>query len=229
VTFQNEGALLYPELYPTDETTPPPNPVPAGTPRLAALVEPVRGDRPRPVRVRVRVRGTDDEPEHSHELLQGTDPTTMPDCMFWSDGAVETLMLPYYASVKASSSLYYTALLMGRWDGLIAPDDTTPDVAKAMQRRLPDLFGAAVPSRVPADGHVSRVYTITHLPRSEYATYPGGVEEGVEARTVVLALEDRRTARYDLRGNALPVPGSAQRPDAAAGEKRSRKSTSRAT
>ena len=225
VTFQTEGDTLYPELYPTDQPLPAPDPAPAGVFRLAALAEPVRGDRPYPESVTVRVRDLRGQ-EHTHPVVGvDGDPATSPDCMFWSDGALEKLMLPYYASVKGGSAPYYIEVLMGRWDGVIPPGDPEPDVGASMRARLSGLFGAAAAgtSAAPDDDHESSVYTVTHLPRSEYAATPP--PEGLESRTVLLVEEGGATALYGANG--LPA-GTAQR-GAGGAAKRSRKRTSRAT
>lgn len=210
VAFMSEADKLFPALFPTDQ--PSTEPLPAGTFRLAALARRVRGDRPAPARVTVQVRELAGEPIAYDVVPEGLDPATTPDCMFWSDGAVEQLMLPYYASVKGARSPYFTEVLMSRWNGVLPPGGSTPDVASAMHRRLPELFGED--PRTADEEPPSTVFSITHLPRSEYATDPGGVE----FRIVLLALEGEtgrtatRVARYDLGGGPpLPEPGARPR------------------
>ena len=212
VSFLTEGRELYPELYATGE--PVPSPAPGGTFQFAAVMSPVRGDRPAPTRVVAWVKGLDGE-THDHEIVPvSDDPAHIPDSLFWSDGGVEKFMLPYYGSVKGWTAPIYTALLMAKWQGLVPPHETQLAAGlDAMKRMIPDAIGGFSGTR--DEEPVAPVYGLVHLPRSEYTSSPG---MAVESRTVLLAASGRETVRHVLH------PG----PDPHAGGKRSRKSTSRA-
>lgn len=199
ITFEAKGGKLLPVV---SGTTAPPLGVP-WTLCLDAMEGRVRPERPAPVRVTARVRGLDGH-EHTHDLVaSGCDGRVVPDSMFWTDGAVEKLMLPYYASVKGSTAPYFCELLMQRWDGVVCLDDPCPDVGGGMRKRLPALFGDETPD-VTAPTPTSPVYTVTHLPRSEYATST----QREESRTVLLALEGGATAGYTLAGEPADRPSA---------------------
>jgi hypothetical protein len=119
-------------------------------------------------------------------------------------------MLPYYGSVKGWTSPIYTALLMAKWAGLVAPAETSLAAGlDAMKRMLPEIVDDAL------EDPESPIYGLVHLPRSEYTSSPG---MALEARTVFLAASGRATERHVLH------PG----PEIQRTAKRSRKSTSRA-
>lgn len=212
ISFLTEGRELYPELYPTGE--PVPSPAPTGTFQFAAVMSPVRGDRPAPMRVIARVKGLDGK-THDHEVVPATgDPAQIPDSLFWSDGGVEKFMLPYYGSVKGWTAPIYTALMMAKWEGLVPPDET--DLAAgldAMKRMIPEIQSGHV--RTQDEEPVSPLYGLVHLPRSEYTSSPG---MALESRTVFLAASGRETVRHPLHAGPAPQRDA----------KRSRKSTSRA-
>lgn len=54
-------------------------------------------------------------------LNLGGSPVNVPDSVFWTDAAVELLMLPYYASVEGAAAPWYLALILGTWSGVIDP------------------------------------------------------------------------------------------------------------
>ncbi len=209
ITFSHTGDRLTPALLPTNlapdaDKGPPPHGF------LAAGMEHVRTDRPAPTRVSARVQH--DGIVYAQPLVApGSNPDNAPDSMFWSDGAVEKLMIPYYASVKGSTSPFFEGLLMAQWDGLLPPGQSQPDaVWTAIQGRLEGILDAYAPDRVlePNTGErTSTVYTVTHLPRSEYATTEGtDSTEGLETRTVMHTLADGALAAYVLRGSTAATP-----------------------
>lgn len=215
VAFSTEEATLVPIVSP--DTLPPEGIAGA---RFDALARPVRPDRPAPCSVVLHVAGTDGSPlEHTVVPGQGDLPTEfVPDSLFWTDGAVETLLVPYYASVKGGDAWLFEGFLMGKWDGLIKPHSCSPsDLAGALAQRLHRLDHAA--RREDEDPAPSSVYATMHLPRSEYADLAG--------RTLVLWEKKKGGARVKPEPAASRVwPGQG---GAAAPAKRSRKTASRAT
>lgn len=213
VTFLTEGQELYPELSPTGPPVPPP--APQGTFQFAAVMSPVRGDRPAPIRVTARVK-TRHGKTHDYDVVPGGDnPADIPDSMFWSDGGVEKFMLPYYGSVKGWAAPIYTSLLMAKWAGLVAADEIDLEAGlEAMKQLLPKSPGDIFAHRLDEDPD-SSLYGLVHLPRSEYTSSPG---MALESRTVFLAASGGGTVRHALHNAPMPQRGA----------KRSRKSTSRA-
>lgn len=145
----------------------------------------------------------------------GESPTNMPDSAFWTDGAVEMLMLPYYASVQGQNAPWYTALLLGTWSGAIPPGienlaEILTWILEAITRRLPDPDQAVVGSAVAglaaavetevaveeaaaeAEGSEllsSDVISLVHLPNSEWVDQPSvalRTSIHLEHRTAVL-------------------------------------------
>ncbi|HEU0298757.1 MAG TPA: hypothetical protein VFR37_04865 [Longimicrobium sp.] len=213
VAFSTEEATLVPVVYP--DTSPPEV---IGGALFGALARPVRPDRPVPSHVVLHVVGTDGSPI-VQTLIPGQDETAtefVPDSLFWTDGAVETLLVPYYASVKGGDAWLFEGFLMGKWDGLIKPpsSNSMEDLKSAITQRL-DRFGHAA-GRDAEDPSPSPVYATMHLPRSEYADMAG--------RTMVLWAQ---AGTSGTEATASPVwPGQG---GAAAPAKRSRKTASRAT
>lgn len=110
-----------------------------------------------------------------------------PDSIFWTSHAVESLLLPYYASVKGWTAPYWNVCLMGKWDGVIPPHQE--DGTRAFQNLARRV--SAVGGLPAADtGGESSVFAVTHLPRSEYVTETEpGIAAGLESRTVLLTVE----------------------------------------
>jgi len=172
-----------------------------------ASTVPVRDYRPR-VTVKLELEGMK-EPYP----LQGKpgDPTTWPDSVFWTDGAVDMLLVPYYASVQAGGAPWYLLVLLGKWAGWIPCDCT--DAAELRKH----VSGGAERTprrrheRGPAPGHAagrlegetagdagptdSEVFAIVHLPRSEY------VDDGTGAEPFFL---ENRTMLH-TPGGAFPL------------------------
>jgi hypothetical protein len=215
VAFTTYGTSLIPEVYPGES---PPSLL--GTPLFTALARPVRRDRPAPSGVVVWVQQTPQSPAVQKVLIPGDgDPAAefLPDALFWSDGSVEKLLLPYYASVKGGGSWFFELCLMAKWDGLIDPSSCeTADLKEIVAGQLDRFAHAAshAAGRTDVAADPSTVYATMHLPRSEYA-------DEVEARTVVLSLKGEA-----LADDAVWLP---QRGDAGGPVKRSRKTASRAT
>jgi hypothetical protein len=160
----------------------------------------VRTDRPAPSRVLLQVGhslgDTDVQVVPSAAAPDG-DPTNVPDSLFWSDGAVEKLLVPYYGSVKGLGAPLVTTVLLGRWNGLIRRG--SPLGACAVLEILQNFLDA------PADGSDTaqategdpvddNPFAVTHLPRSEYI--PNNADEpptqALEGRTQFLTLGGRR-------------------------------------
>ncbi|HYH83767.1 MAG TPA: hypothetical protein VEX86_28505 [Longimicrobium sp.] len=214
VAFDTDGTSLVPEVY-TGES--PPSLL--GTPLFSALARPVRPDRPAPSGVVLHVEGAHG-PIVQTLIPAKDDPATefVPDSLFWTDGAVETLLLPYYASVKGSGSWFFEACLMGKWNGLIVPPSSTctEDVRSAMLHRFDYATGRVVDDPAP-----STVYATMHLPRSEYADMAG--------RTMVLWEKKKVGKHQKSKAAASPVWPGQGGVAAPAPAKRSRKAASRAT
>lgn len=115
-----------------------------------------------------------------------------PDSVFWTSHAVESLLLPYYASVKGWTAPYWNVCLMGKWDGVIRPDLDDGTMAFANLARRVAAVGGPPPAVQGADvePEESSVFAVTHLPRSEYVTDTDpGTGDALEARTVLLTVE----------------------------------------
>ncbi len=215
IAFSTEASMIAAEVYPGESPA-----LPVEGAFFTGLARPVRPGRPAPCRVALRVQEPDapDGVVTRHVLIpDASDPGTefLPDSLFWTDGAVEKLLLPYYASVKGSESPFFNACLMGKWDGRIHPSAHHPTaVARAFRTRLKSIGGHGR----TAETEPSTVYAVTHLPRSEYADESGG--EDVAARTFLLSVREGTTAVHALwKGQG----------GAAAPEKSSRNTMSRAT
>ncbi|HEU0012816.1 MAG TPA: hypothetical protein VFQ45_03995 [Longimicrobium sp.] len=90
----------------------------------------------------------------------------VPDAVFWTDGAVEMLMVPYYASVAGQGAPAYLTVLLGKWAGSIQPDVVDPLKLRTL------TLEALVLLLEGAETEDSTVYAIIHLPRSEYVDEP---------------------------------------------------------
>lgn len=173
-----DGGKLTPWICPTEQPGAPP---PDRRVFASGVATAVRGDRPPPSEVTLRVEGRRDH----HTVVGPTiDPTTVPDSIFWSDGAVEKLVLPYYASVKGRDAPFFACLLMGKWDGLIGAGCCDTECAlTALRGLLPRQPGEARPAGDP----IAAPFAVTHLPRSEYVSDAGGGFSAVlEHRTRLL-------------------------------------------
>lgn len=146
----------------------------------------VRADRPAPSGVVMYVRDSHGT-EHARPLDESGH-AVMPDSVFWSDGAVEKLLVPYYASVKGLAAPLFTALLLGKWNGLVRGEPPLETLFGALAK-LQDFLGAPAASLFP-DGALTEddPYAVTHLPRSEYIPEPEAGTTAPEARTHFLRL-----------------------------------------
>jgi hypothetical protein len=156
----------------------------------------VRTDRPAPSRVVLQVghsaADTDVQVVPSPAAPDG-DPTNVPDSLFWSDGAVEKLLVPYYGSVKGLGAPLFTTVLLGRWNGLIRRGSRLG--ACAVLEILQNFLDAPADEShavqaTEGDPVDDNPFAVTHLPRSEYI--PNNVDEpptqALEGRTQFLTL-----------------------------------------
>jgi hypothetical protein len=209
VAFTNDGTTLVPEVCAGES----PPPLPEAT-VFTALARPVRPDRPVPSGVTLWVKETSRSQPQPFPVIpvKGEPPVEFrPDSVFWTDGSVEKLLLPYYASVKGGASWFFQFCLMAKWDGLMDPCSFQPqDVGTALAARVDHITHPA--GRTDAEPPPSTVYATIHLPRSEYADDA--------AATVLLSVRDGDPAAHAvwLRQGGAASPA-----------KRSRKAASRAT
>jgi hypothetical protein len=164
---------------------------------IEAGMERVRSDRPVPSRVAVQVAGAEVLVVIPGPAAPDGDPTRVPDSIFWSDGAVEKLLVPYYGSVKGLSAPFFTTLLLGRWNGLIRHGSPLGPCAvlEILQNFLYPPAGAPAAAQLTDDEPLDdNPVAVTHLPRSEYI--PNNVDEpptqALEGRTHFLTLNGRR-------------------------------------
>jgi len=186
------------ELTPWICTTGQPGTPPPGKRVFASgVATAVRGDRPPPSGVTLRVEGRTD-----HTIVgPGADPTAVPDSIFWSDGAVEKLVLPYYASVKGRDAPFFACLLMGKWDGLIGAGCGDSECALIALRGLIPGEGR------PAGDPITAPFAVTHLPRSEYVSDAGGgFRAALEHRTRLLTAGPDGIEEHPLYGAPAPRP-----------------------
>jgi hypothetical protein len=202
VAFTTDGTTLVPEVCAGES----PPPLPKAT-RFTALARPVRPDRPVPSGVTLLVEETPgSQPQPAPLIPAAGDPPVefRPDSVFWTDGSVEKLLLPYYASVKGGASWLYQFCLMAKWDGLIDPGCFQPqDVGTALLARVDHITHPA--GRVDEEPAPSTVYATIHLPRSEYADEV--------AATVVLSVRDGDHAAHAvwLRQGGAASPAKSSR------------------
>lgn len=159
-------------------------------PWIESAMERVRIDRPAPSRVALLVDDTEMQVVPSPTATPD-DPTQVPDSIFWSDGAVEKLLVPYYGSVKGLAAPLFTTMLLGRWNGLIRRGSALgPCAVLEILQNFLDEPGDAAGAQVTADGPVDdNPVAVTHLPRSEYI--PDADEpptQALEGRTQFLTI-----------------------------------------
>jgi hypothetical protein len=185
VAFTTDGKTLVPEVYAGES----PPALPEGT-RFTALARPIRPDRPVPSGVTLWVEETPGSQPQPFPLIPAAcDPPVefRPDSVFWTDGSVEKLLLPYYASVKGGASWFFEFCLMAKWDGLMDPRSfQTQDLHTAFTARV-GRFGHPA-GRTDEEPAPSTVFATMHMPRSEYA------EEA--SATMVLSARDGRHASH---------------------------------
>lgn len=188
VWFTLKDGVLTPWICPTQK----PDSRPDEQAVVAGGVAPfVRPDRPAPSQVTLKVGAT------SRTLVSSSGGAEqVPDSVFWTDGAVEGLLLPYYASVKGSTAPVYIAALMEKWNGIILPGTSDPrEVAAKLLELLPGAAGT----------RNSTVFAAIHLPYSEYVGQ--GVRNGasgpaLERRTRLLTLDVAEPPNQPLFGDA---------------------------
>jgi len=197
VWFTLEGGTLTPWIAETEV----PGIPPTGTVVAHGVAVAVRPDRPAPSNVVARLESGDENPivpppGYPYDSMQ------VPDAMFWTDGAVEKLLLPYYASVKGRRSPFFIATLMEKWDGWLCATETGPErVAAALEHYFP----ATAADGVDEDPPISDVYAITHLPRSEYVSDAGMADpprftHALEHRTALLTFQGGAFRSHPLFG-----------------------------
>jgi hypothetical protein len=194
-----------------------------GTPLFTAESPLVRTDRP-PVTVSLTYTlpsGGAPIPKPLTEI--GGNPANVADSAFWTDAAVELLMLPYYASVEGAAAPWYLALLLGTWSGAIAPG--IEDAAVLLSRAVEGL-GRVLPAkpanaldraveRLAAEAEEavavveatetgpfeSEVFALVHLPNSEWVD-----QQAAGVPTIFL---EHRTGVLTTRGDfPLTPPGA---------------------
>jgi hypothetical protein len=189
VWFTHDDGMLTPWICETEH----PGAPPAGTVVAQGVAVTVRPDRPVPSSVTVWLAG---QSQSKAIVSPGDDPTRVPDAMFWTDGALEKLLLPYYASVKGRYGPLFNVVLMGQWDGVIPPGIGDLEVAvDALRGYTPSRAVSETADAADDDPTApSTVYAIAHLPRSEYVNnvYAGdGLSPAMEHRTAVLTFDGK--------------------------------------
>jgi hypothetical protein len=165
-------------------------------PWIETGMERVRIDRPAPSRVVLQVghsAGDVDVPVVPSPTGTPGDATQVPDSIFWTDGAVEKLLVPYYGSVKGLAAPFVTTMLLGKWNGLIRRGSRLGACAvlEILQNFLDAPADGSDTAQAAADEPVDdNPVAVTHLPRSEYI--PNNVDEpptqALEGRTHFLTL-----------------------------------------
>jgi hypothetical protein len=146
---------------------------PVGEPLFEAFCPYVRDGRPTVTGVELMV---EEEPgrEHWHRLREPNGPRFPPDSVFWTDGSVETLLLPYYAAVQGASAPWGLEVLLGKWAGSIPAKRLDPallweDIIRNAVREMCSAVGGP-PVEPTAD---SAVFAIIHLPNSDWVDEQG--------------------------------------------------------
>jgi hypothetical protein len=182
VWFTFDDEQLTPWIAPSEDPGLPP---PEGTVLWEGLTVAVRPDRPPPSSVVVTLAVSGAE-----RTIVPSEDTMPPDAMFWTDGSVEKLLLPYYASVKGNAAPFFTLWLMTTWDGHIPAGDYEEKKAAHALRKY---FPSRATQDVSDDPPPSEVYAITHLPRSEYVSDTGAavanLSPALEHRTAVMTFD----------------------------------------
>lgn len=93
----------------------------SGAPLFSAFSPEVRSGRPTATATLTYSLSPGGDPVTEPLTAIGGRPTNLPDSAFWTDGAVEMLLVPYYASVEGSAAPWYLMLMLGTWSGAIPP------------------------------------------------------------------------------------------------------------
>ena len=146
---------------------------PVGQPLFEALCPYVREGRPRVTRVEVMVKEESGR-EQWHPLRGPRGPKFAPDSVFWTDGSVETLLLPYYAGVEGAGAPWGLEVLLGKWGGSIPaerlePEQLWEDILLNAVREMRAAVGGS-PVEPTAQ---SAVFAIIHLPNSDWVDEQG--------------------------------------------------------
>lgn len=145
--------------------------------------------------------------------LSGTgsgDAAKAPDSVFWSDGSVDMLLLPYYGSVQGKGSPWYLMVLLWKWAGII-PVDVTDAVelleliGEQVQREIGVLRGGE-----PQPEPDSTVFAIIHLPNSDWVDEQADVADPILRPPPPIWLENR-TAFLTEDGRLHPLVSTGRR------------------
>jgi hypothetical protein len=180
------------------------------TPLFTAFAPVTQRERP-PVSVTLEVTTTflGMEVVASKELRAiGQREANVPDSVFWTDGAVENLLLPYYASVEGLGAPWYLMLILGKWSGMIRSrvlDAVTlrEEVLEAMPQALAQAPGGTTRA-ARTDTQASDVFAIVHLPDSEWIDQ-AGTASTTEVQSTLL--ENRTWCLTPTGDHPLVAPG----------------------
>jgi hypothetical protein len=189
-----------------------------GPPLFTAWTRKVRPDRPEAtveLKVATEICGL---PVIIEKKLSGIGgrAANVADSVFWTDGSIETLLVPYYASVEGGGAPWYLILILGKWSGMIPTGivDAVLLLAQILEAFGRVLLGdsADATTSATATGPVtSDVFGLIHLPDSEWVDQTAPFVQSsifLENRTWLLTTEGdhplvsprRRLVRRPLRG-----------------------------
>ncbi|HEU4886132.1 MAG TPA: hypothetical protein VFT45_28090, partial [Longimicrobium sp.] len=153
------------------------SPVSSGAPPLFEAFCPyVRKDRPQVSSVTLVVEEPGCCEPRCHRLGgSGKLQPFFPDSVFWTDGSVETLLLPYYAGVEGGAAPWQLTVMLDKWSGSIPPQRTT------VEQLWGDILVSAAREMSAAAGgpavratEESTVFAIIHLPNSDWIDWQEG-------------------------------------------------------
>lgn len=116
--------------------------------------------------------------------IGGDQAPNLPDSAFWTDGAVEKLVLPYYASVEGRGAPWYLMLILGKWSGIIPTSllDAVLLLAQIVEAlgkvllenpagivgRIAERLEGETETTAATGPVTSDAYALVHLPNSEW-------------------------------------------------------------
>jgi hypothetical protein len=159
---------------------------PVGKPLFEAFCPYVRKGRPPVTGVELMVEEESGRKQW-HPLRGPMGPQFPPDSVFWTDGAVETLLLPYYAAVQGASAPWGLEVLLGKWAGSIPAKRLDPallweDILLNAVREM----GSAVGGRPVEPTAQSAVFAIIHLPNSDWVDEQGNTVGNTVGNNIAL-------------------------------------------